>query len=184
MSVSLLALAASTRPDSLNKRLLAHAIAHANAAGAMVTLFDYADCMVPLYLDEEGAALPAGIEKLSAALRLHDGLILASPEYNWSIPGALKNVIDWLSIDSAAPLKTRHALLMCASPSVRGGILGLHQLSVPLNHLGMHVYPHLIAIGDAANQLGSIDHAVSKDGLFLKECVTDFVHSVRPAVRG
>ncbi len=175
MSTKLLALAASTRANSLNKKLLAAAIAHAKHAGATVTELDYAACDAPLYKGETATDMPAGAKHLSDALKAHDGLLLASPEYNWSIPGALKNLIDWLSIDPFNPFKNRQALLMCASPSIRGGILGLNQLSLPLAHLGMHVYPHLIAIGDAGNQLGGAGLVSGKDAEFLETCVADFV---------
>lgn len=174
MSLKLLALAASTRPDSLNRKLLAIATAHAEKAGAEVTVLDYASCDVPLYRDDD-AAFPQGTKRLSDALKAHDGLLLASPEYNWSIPGALKNLIDWLSVDASAPLKGRHALLMCASPSIRGGILGLQQLGIPLAHLGVHVYPHLFTIGEAGAQVTDAGIANPKEANFLEQCVTDFV---------
>jgi NAD(P)H-dependent FMN reductase len=175
MSVKLLALAASSRTESLNRSLLALAIKEAERAGATITMLDYATCDAPLYRDEAGATLPAGAQVLSAALRAHDGLILASPEYNWSIPGELKNLIDWLSTDPTMPLNGRTALLLCATPSSRGGIIGLQQLSVPLEHLGMWVYPRLIGIGGADAQL---QHGVlcdPKDQQYLASCVTDFV---------
>lgn len=175
MSARLLALAASTRADSLNKQLLALAVEQATAGGATVTTLDYAACDAPLYQGGAGVQLPPGAVRLSEALRAHDGLLLASPEYNWSIPGALKNLIDWLSVDPAAPLRGRTALLMCASPSTRGGITGLQQLVVPLSHLGMIIYPHLIGIGKADVQLGSATLTQEKDAAFLRQCVTDFV---------
>ncbi|MES2985176.1 MAG: NADPH-dependent FMN reductase [Pseudomonadota bacterium] len=174
MTLKLLALAASNRAESLNKRLLALAVVQAQKAGAEVTVLDYAACASPLYEGEDSATLPNGAKRLSEALLLHDGLLLASPEYNWSIPAALKNLIDWLSIDAAQPLKGRSALLMCASPSVRGGILGLNQLSLPLAHLGMYVYPHLIAIGDANEQLSGAG-INAKDQQFFHQCIDDFV---------
>lgn len=175
MSVKLLAIAASTRPDSLNKQLLAIAAAQAAQAGASVTTLEYASLDAPTYRDDSSQAFPEGARKLADALATHDGFILASPEYNWSMPGGLKNLIDWLSTAKPCPLKGKHALLLCASPSVRGGILGLHQLSVPLNHLGAYVYPHLIAIGDAAPQLRAGGNLNAKDAAFLNECVSDFV---------
>lgn len=190
MSVKLLALAASIRADSHNKRLLNIAIAHAKAAGADVTLLDYAECDAPIYHGDDTPVhpthnpLPAGVQKLSDALHAHDGILLASPEYNWSIPGALKNLIDWLSIDPTAPLKSRSALLMCASPSIRGGILGLSQLNMPLSHLGVHVYPHLVAIGDAAGSISETALTNPKDAEFLKTCVTDFVRVANTSTRG
>ena len=175
MTVKILALAASHRADSVNKKLLAIAVAEATNAGAQVTVLDYAQCDAPLYRNEDGQAFPEGAKRLSDALHAHDGIILASPEYNWSIPGALKNLIDWLSVERSAPLKGKNALLLCASPSVRGGILGLNQLSLPLAHLGVHVYPHLIAIGNAETELTAHGIANTKDKKFLTQCVTDFV---------
>lgn len=182
MSIKLLALAASTRVESLNKRLLAVAVGHATRAGADVTVMDYAACEAPLYHGQDRPEIPAGVQQLSDALLAHDGLLLASPEYNWSIPGALKNLIDWLSVHPDAPLKGRSVLLMCASPSVRGGILGIQQLSLPLAHLGMYVYPHLVAIGEAKTALKDGAIANAKDAKFLGQCVTDFVRITNSAV--
>ncbi len=175
MSIKLLAIAASTRPVSHNKRLLNIAVNHASATGANITTYNYAAFDAPIYQGEDAPELPRSVRELGMLLKAHDGILLASPEYNWSIPGALKNLIDWLSVDPSAPLKGRSALLMCASPSVRGGILGLNQLSLPLAHLGVHVYPHLIAIGDAAGSIGDTALTNDKDADFLKSCVTDFI---------
>jgi chromate reductase, NAD(P)H dehydrogenase (quinone) len=183
MTVKLLALAASTRAGSVNKKLLALATARAREAGAEVTVMDYAQCDAPLYRNEDGQPFPEGAKRLSDALHAHDGIILASPEYNWSMPGALKNLIDWLSVDKSAPLKGKSALLLCASPSVRGGILGLNQLSLPLAHLGVYVYPHLIAIGNAETELTADGITSAKDKKFLATCVTDFVRVANNSVR-
>ena len=173
---NLLALAASFRPHSLNKRLLGIAIPLAEQAGATVTELDYTACETPLYREEtEGIPMPQGAALFADALLKSDGLILASPEYNWSIPGGLKNLIDWLSVDSRAPLKGKTALLMCASPSTRGGIIGLQQLRVPLEHLGMLVYPHVIGVGKAESQFTQSGLVSSKEQTFLQECVCDFV---------
>jgi NAD(P)H-dependent FMN reductase len=173
---NLIALAASFRTHSLNKRLLDITIGLGERAGATIHALDYTACETPLYREEaEGDALPSGAKYFADALLKSDGLLLASPEYNWSIPGALKNLIDWLSVDPRAPLKGKTALLLCASPSVRGGIIGLQQLRVPLEHLGMIVYPHVIGIGKAESQFIASGLAGNKEQRFLEECVTDFV---------
>lgn len=174
---TLLALAASTHPTSLNKRLLALAVAQAKSAGATILSLDYAECEAPLYHGNHEAKLPAGAAKLSEAIQASDGILLASPEYNWSIPGALKNLIDWLSVDRAAPLQGRTALLFSATPSVRGGISGLQHLRVPLEVLGMWVYPQVIGIGEAPSQLTETGLARPKDQQRLVTCVHDFVRA-------
>lgn len=177
MTLNLLALAASTRTESLNKRLVGIAASMAEEAGAGVTTLDYATCDAPLY-NGEGNVLPKGARTLADAIRAMDGLLLATPEYNWSMPGSLKNLIDWLSMDASAPLRNFPILLMCASPSVRGGISGLQQLVVPLAHLGAVVYPHVIGIGEANRQLGERTLANERDHAYLSNCVYDFVRMV------
>lgn len=175
MTVTLLALAASTRAGSFNKQLLDLAVAHATVAGAEVTVLDYTACEAPIYHGAHAGPLPAGAAMLRDALKGHDGLLLASPEYNWSVPGGLKNLIDWLSVDSTTILKGKTGLLMSATPSIRGGISGLQHLQVPLEVLGMWVYPQLIGIGDAANQLRSTGLTREKDQQHLVACVQEFV---------
>jgi hypothetical protein len=70
-------------------------------------------------------------------------------------------------------------ILMCASPSLRGGVIGLQQLRVPLEHLGMCIYPHTLGIGDAKNQLS--DHGIgnAKDQAFFETCIHDFVRKTQ-----
>ena len=174
--VRLLALAASARPQSLNRQLLAEAVASAQAAGAEVTVLDYKQCSAPAYCSDSQLPLPAGARLLSEALRAHDGLMLATPEYNWSMPGSLKNLIDWLSLDKPQAFAGRTGLLLCATPSNRGGISGLQQLRVPLEALGMWVHPKLTGIGGL--QEGDIKSQInSKDAEHLQRTVTDFVRS-------
>ena len=181
----LLALSASYRgDDSLNRQLLALAIGLAQQAGAQVTLLDYEKIEAPIYRGEHVVdALPGAVDALSDALRTHDGLLLASPEYNWSIPGGLKNIIDWLSVDPRAPLNGKTGLLMCASPSLRGGISGLQHVRVPLELLGMWVYPQMIGIGRAQEQMGESGLAREADQQHLRYCVTDFIRATKALVQ-
>lgn len=173
----LLAFGASTRPNSFNRRLLAMAVAQAEAAGASVTTLDYDQFDAPLFKDQDEDArnLPQGVTVLADALLVHDGILLASPEYNWSMPGSLKNLIDWLSVDPRRPLTGKTALLLSASPSTRGGIMGLDALRVPLQNLHVWVYPQLIAIGNCAEFIVETHFAREKDASFLRTHVAEFV---------
>jgi chromate reductase, NAD(P)H dehydrogenase (quinone) len=77
---------------------------------------------LPIYhFDEHQAGgIPPVVETFAAAIRTADGLIICSPEYNWSIPAGLKNLIDWLSRLKDVPFKDKPvAIQSCA-----GGILG------------------------------------------------------------
>lgn len=70
-------------------------------------------------LDGEGA--PEAVTQLAEAVAALDGLILVTPEYNWSIPGALKNALDWLSRLRPMPLAGKPVLIVSNSPGLLGG---------------------------------------------------------------
>jgi NAD(P)H-dependent FMN reductase len=78
-----------------------------------------------------------------------DAFIISSPEYNASMPGHLKNSIDWVSRFRPQPFNERHALLMSASPSLVGGNRGLMSLRIPLEHLGARVFPNMFSLSAA-----------------------------------
>jgi NAD(P)H-dependent FMN reductase len=69
-----------------------------------------------------------GAKELRRRLGQADAFVISSPEYNFSMPGALKNVIDWVSRYGPQPFKGKHCLLMSASPSMAGGNRGLWAL--------------------------------------------------------
>src|SRR5260221_14787987 len=95
----IVAFAGSLRTGSFNKKLLAVAVEAARAAGAEVTVVDLRELALPLFDQdlEDASGLPAGAKKFKAQLTASDGFLIASPEYNSSITGALKNAIDWAS---------------------------------------------------------------------------------------
>jgi len=82
-------------------------------------------------------------------LKAADALIVASPEYNSSMPAAIKNLIDWVSRFRPQPFNGKQALLMSASPSMVGGNRGLWALRVPFEHLGTRVYPDMFSLAQA-----------------------------------
>jgi NAD(P)H-dependent FMN reductase len=96
---------------------------------------------------------PDGAERLRDCIATHDGFVIASPEYNFSMPGVLKNAIDWVSRFRPQPFNERHGLLMSASPSMAGGNRGLWALRVPLEHLGSRVYPDMFSLAQAHRAL-------------------------------
>jgi NAD(P)H-dependent FMN reductase len=78
-----------------------------------------------------------------------DAFAIVSPEYNASMPGNLKNAIDWVSRFRPQPFDGKHALLLSASPAMAGGNRGLWSLRVPLEHLGARVYPDMFSLAMA-----------------------------------
>lgn len=181
MGPRLIAFAASYRAGSYNQQLLTLAVRDARAAGAEVTVLDYAALESPLFrdTDENGTSLPEGVERLAQALLSHDGMLIASPEYNWSMPASLKNLIDWLSVDTRAPLTGKTALLLTATPSVRGGVTGLTQLRTPLMHLHVWVYPQLIGIGQCDTALVADGFVSKRDRDYLRMHMASFITMTR-----
>jgi chromate reductase len=71
--------------------------------------------------DQNDKGIPADVEKLAAAIRAADGLIFVSPEYNYSIPGGLKNAIDWLSRVQNQPFAGKPVAMISAATGILGG---------------------------------------------------------------
>src|SRR5205814_2920415 len=92
---------------------------------------------------------PAGAEELRKRLLANDAFIIASPEYNASMPGHLKNSIDWVSRFRPQPFNERNGLLMSASPSMAGGNRALWSLRIPFEHLGARVFPDMFSLATA-----------------------------------
>ena len=155
--VKILAFAGSLRKDSFNKKLVRIAVEGARAAGAEVTLIDLKEFPLPVYDgdDEAATGLPANAKKLKTLFLQHQGFLIASPEYNSSIPGGLKNMIDWVSraeTKDEAPLACfakKTAAIMSASPGGLGGMRMLVPLRMMLASLGVLVLPGQIAVSKA-----------------------------------
>lgn len=150
-SVRLLVFGASLREGSMNDKLASLAAAVAREKGATVERATMTDFECPPYdMDVElSAGLPAGAQALHDKLISVDGFMIASPEYNASMPGVLKNTIDWVSRFRPQPINGKQAYLMAASPSMTGGKVGLWALRQPLEHLGARTYPDMFALAQA-----------------------------------
>lgn len=166
----ILAFAGSTRTESYNKKLVKIAATGARAAGAEVTYLDLRDIPMPLFdedLEAQEGLLHPNARKLKDMMLAHQGLLIASPEYNSSISGVLKNAIDWVSrpADGEAPLACfvdKVATIMSASPSPLGGLRGLIHLRAILGNIKVIVLPDQITVPkayDAFNSDGTLKDA-------------------------
>jgi NAD(P)H-dependent FMN reductase len=154
-NLKVLVFAASLRADSLNRKLALSASRVAQQAGAVVDHADMRDFDVPLYDGDVEArdGIPKGANELRRRLLECDAFILSSPEYNGSMPGTIKNLIDWTSRFRPQPFDTRHGLLLSASPSLAGGNRGLWALRMPLEHLGARIFPDMFSLAMAHKAL-------------------------------
>jgi len=146
-----LVFAASLRADSLNARLARIAAQVAARQGATVDLASMREFDAPSYDGDHDTpdTIPAGPQELRRRLAESDAFVIASPEYNASMPGVIKNLIDWTSRFRPQPFHERHGLVMSASPSMAGGNRGLWALRVPLEHLGARIYPDMFSLAMA-----------------------------------
>ena len=151
--MKLFAFAASLRAASINKKLVALAADLARGAGAEVTVADFAEICPPLYNADvqRDSGFPPEAERLKQLLEEHDGFLLASPEYNYSFPGTLKNAIDWVSRYRPVPTRGKCAYLLSAAPGAVGGNRGLWHLRQPLSCIGVRVYPGMFSLANATD---------------------------------
>lgn len=164
----ILAFSGSLRRDSFNKKVVRVAAEGARRAGAEITFLDLKELPLPLYdadLVEEKGFDPNG-GRFQEILLAHDGLLISTPEYNASLPGALKNAIDWASrangaMKMGATFKNKVAGIMSASPGSFGGIRCLSHLRAVLSILGVIVLPEEFAVGTAHEAFD--DNGVHKD---------------------
>jgi chromate reductase len=147
----LLAFSGSVRRESLNRKFLAVAVDAVRQAGAEVTLLDLRDFALPLYDGdlEDASGLPDNAQKLIALITEHDGLLIASPEYNGMVTPLLKNTIDWCTRGEANPFEGKTAAVIAASPGADGGSRSLALAQQLLLKLGCHVLPGQPALPQA-----------------------------------
>jgi len=166
-SPKILAFSGSLRKDSLNSKLLEIAVQGAKDAGATVTTVSLADIPLPIYdgdLESEHG-MPANGRKLKDLFLSHDGLLIASPEYNGSLTAALKNMLDWVSRQE--PGEPRLACYqgkvagLIATGGGFGGARGLLHLRQILAGMGALVIPEQLTIANGAQAFD--ENGVLKD---------------------
>lgn len=184
-SPRLLAFSGSARRESLNRKFLAFAVQAARESDAEVTLLDLNEYPLPLYHGdlEDAEGLPANAAKLIALIQQHDGLLIASPEYNSMFTPLLKNTIDWCTRGDDDPFPGKAAGILSASPGVFGGIRSQQLVQQLLLKLGCHVVPlhttlpHADKAFDAAGQL--TDARAQKGARTLVAALIDLAKRLR-----
>jgi chromate reductase len=125
-TLRILAFAGSLRRNSYNRALLRAAI---ELAPDDLTLEVVDLAPIPLYDgDVEAQGLPAPVADFRARIKAADALLIATPEYNASIPGVLKNALDWASRGPDSPLQDKPVAILGASPGRLGTANAQHAL--------------------------------------------------------
>lgn len=167
-TTTILGIAGSLRRESFNRKLLSAAAAH---------LPDHVELRVweglrglPLFDEDlEPAPVPAAVADLRSAIDAADGLLLATPEYNGSIPGALKNAVDWASRPyGEGVLMAKPAAVIGASVTPYGAAWAQQELRKALGIAGATVVDAQLPVPDAFRQFddgGALIDVDLRDGL-------------------
>jgi chromate reductase, NAD(P)H dehydrogenase (quinone) len=160
---AILAFSGSSRRESLNKKLLTAVVAEVQAAGGTVTVLDLKELPMPLYDGdlEDAGGLPANVQTMIDLIVSHQGLLIASPEYNSMMTPLLKNTIDWCTRADDNPFPGKIAAVVSASPGNFGGIRSMTQVRSLLTHLGCHVIPEQCILAQADKAFDASGHLAS-----------------------
>lgn len=134
---NILGIAGSLRKGSFNAAAL-RAAQELAPAGMTIEIFDIS--AIPLYdEDVKAKGFPPAVVDLRAKIKAADGLLLATPEYNYSFSGVLKNVVDWASRPPEHPFDGKPIALMGASAGVLGTARAQYQLRQIFIFLNAHI---------------------------------------------
>ncbi|MFJ4922831.1 NADPH-dependent FMN reductase [Streptomyces sp. NPDC088725] len=179
--VNVLAISGSLRAGSFNTAVLRAAQKHA-PAGMNIHLYERLADVPPYNQDLDGTEPPEPVADLRSSIARADGLLIASPEYNYSVPGVLKNALDWASRPTTgSSLAGKPVALTGASPGNFGTARGQMALRQVLLGTRSHVLarPELMVFG-AHQRLDDAGHVNDETTLtFLREFLEAFRDEIR-----
>jgi chromate reductase len=148
-----LGISGSLRRDSYNMALLRHAGDLFKAEGAEFEIYHGLRDIPPYDADYDTEDAPEAVSRIREAVRDADAVLFVTPEYNSSIPGALKNALDWLSRPFATnPLRYKPVAVIGASSGVFGAVWAQAELRKVLGVIGARVAEGEVAVGDAGER--------------------------------
>jgi chromate reductase, NAD(P)H dehydrogenase (quinone) len=168
----ILGLSGSLRRESHNTRLL-RAAGTLLPEGVELVVFDRLG-ELPLFNEDAEHTPPAAVVALKDAIAAADGLLVATPEYNHSIPGVLKNALDWASRPVAeTPLRGKPAAVIGASTSLFGAVWAQAETRKVLGATGAKVVDRELPVPEADETLGADGLPLDPDGRELLQATLD-----------
>jgi chromate reductase, NAD(P)H dehydrogenase (quinone) len=154
--VKILGISGSLRRDSHNSALLRIASRLA-PEHVSVTIFEGL-AAIPAFNDDSVELPPAAVREMWARFAAADGVLVATPEYNSSMPGALKNALDWLSRPlEDSPLRNKPVVVIGASTGMFGAVWAQAEARKVLNAIGARVVDIDLAISEVHEKLAGAD---------------------------
>lgn len=168
-AVRILVVAGSLRKGAFSKKLARHGAGILLERGVQVDLLELQDVPMPPYDGdlEDAGGLPPGAIEFKRRLGAAAGFLIASPEYNFSIPGTFKNAIDWASRGEGDVFSDKVAALMGASPGGAGGMRMLPHLRQVLTALGVWLLPDQVTVSRVDTVFDENDALISS--LYVKQ---------------
>ena len=149
-----LAISGSLRADSNNTSLL-RALREEAPAGIDIEVWDGLKAIPPYDADDDVVPGPPDVEAFRELVREVDAVFFATPEYNSSVPGALKNALDWASRPLATnSFRNKPVAVISSSAGAFGGVWAAAELRKVLGAMGARVTEAELAVGHAAEKFG------------------------------
>jgi chromate reductase, NAD(P)H dehydrogenase (quinone) len=169
--MNVLAISGSLRSDSLNTKVLLAARELADGE-VDLELYDGLKQIPPYDQEDDVEPAPAAVAELRSAIAGADAILFSTPEYNSSIPGQLKNALDWASRPLATnPLRNKPVAVVGASTGAFGAVWAQAELRKVLSATGARVTPSELAVGHAAQKF-------DEDGRLNDEAIAEQLRSV------
>ncbi|MET0686631.1 MAG: NADPH-dependent FMN reductase [Solirubrobacteraceae bacterium] len=181
--MKVLGISGSLRRDSHNAALL-RAAALQLPPGVELELWEGLKAVPPYDADDEALARPRPIRELDAAIREADAVLIATPEYNHSVPGQLKNALDWLSRPLAKnPLRSKPVAVIGASTGLFGAVWAQAEVRKVATAIGANVIDRELPVGQAADAFTE-DGRLADDELelVLADLLAELLGEVREAL--
>ena len=138
--LNILSFCGSLRKGSYNAALMRTLPALAPAGMNFSTATSFAGLPVYNFDDQQATGYPALVNTIAAEIRGADAITVTSPEYNWTIPGGFKNLIDWLSRLKEAPLEGKAVALQSCAGGLLGGARMQYHMRQSLASIGAQVF--------------------------------------------
>lgn len=180
MTVKILGIAGSLRADSYNRKLL-DAAGDLIGGNVVLEVWDRLKAVPPYDQDDDVDPAPAGVADLRDAIAGADGILFSTPEYNSSVPGVLKNAIDWASRPLAKNvLRNKPVAVVGASAGAFGAVWSQAELRKVLGATGARVVDGEVALGHARERFDEQGRLVDD---ILVEQLRDVVEALVAEVR-
>ena len=176
--MNIVAICGSLRKGSFNRMLMQALPSFAPAGMSIKEAPSFAE--LPLYNADiqNGPGFPAAVGTLAEAIRAADGVIFCTPEYNFTIPGGLKNAIDWVSRLQNQPFAGKPVALQSASPGPVGGARVQYDIRKAMTFLdAFTLNKPEIFIGNCASKLDEATGEIKDETTrgFIKQQLASFV---------